>query len=118
MNNQFLLTMFFLFSIYIPAQDVKVRFNVASPKLNDSESVYITGLGEKLENWDPSAVKLNKQKDNTWKIEISFPQESKLEYKFTLGSWGKEALNDRSSRPDNSHLTVNKDTVVSVVINK
>ena len=118
MKIHFLFTMTLLFSIYLSAQDVKVRFNVASPKLNDSESVYITGLGEKLGNWDPSAVKLNKQKDNTWEIEISFPQESKLEYKFTLGSWGQEALNDRSGRPDNSHLTVNKDTVVSVVINK
>jgi predicted alpha/beta superfamily hydrolase len=118
MKIHILFSIILLFSIYLSAQEVKVKFIVTSPKLNDSSSVYITGMGEKLGNWDPSVVKLNKQKDDTWSIDLSFTKGNKLEYKFTLGSWGKEGLNDRGGTPGNYHLTVNNDTIVFVEINK
>jgi len=85
--------------------------------LDDSSSVYITGNNEKMGEWDPALIKLNKEQGNRWKIELSFSKGTKLEYKFTLGEWNKEALNDKGGTPNNSLLTVAKDTIVSVMIN-
>ena len=107
-----------LFTILLTAQDAKVKFIVVSPKLNDSAEVYITGIGEKLGNWNPSVVRLIKQKDNSREIELTFPVGTSIEYKFTLGSWEKEALNDKGGTPGNSHFTLNKDTEVTVIIKK
>jgi len=118
MKINILLPLTLLFCITLSAQEVKVRFVVSSGKLNDTSSVYITGNGEKLGNWNPSIVKLNKQNDGSWGIDLSFPKGEKLEYKFTLGSWGKEALTNSGIPPKNSNLTADQDTVVSATINK
>ena len=117
MNYKFLLTYVLLFNILLWAQDARITFTVTTYKLDDSSSVYITGNDVKLGEWDPALIKLNKENENLWKIELSFPAGTKLEYKFTLGEWDMEALNDNRETPNNSQIIVEKDTTVSVIIN-
>lgn len=117
MKYKYLLTAVLLFNILLCAQDTRITFVVSTYKLDDSSSVYITGNDEKIGDWDPALIKLNKDKGNRWKIELSFPKGTKLEYKFTLGGWNTEALNDKGETPSNSLLTVINDSTVSVTIN-
>ena len=117
MKYKFLMTAVLLFNMLLCAQDARITFVVSTYKLDDSSSVYITGSDEKIGEWDPALIKLNKVQGNIWKIGLSFPKGTKLEYKFTLGGWNMEALNDKGGTPNNSVLNVVTDTIVSVTIN-
>jgi enterochelin esterase-like enzyme len=117
MKYKYLLTAVLLFNILLCAQDTRITFLVSTYKLDDSSSIYIAGNDEKIGEWDPALIKLNKDQGNRWKIELSFPKGTKLEYKFTLGGWNTEALNDKGETPNNSLLTVINDSTVSVTIN-
>jgi len=117
MKYKFLLSVVLLFNILLCGEESKITFVVSTYKLDDSSSVYITGNDEKIGEWDPALIKLNKEQGNRWKIELSFPKGTKLEYKFTLGDWKMEALNGKGETPNNSLLTVVNDTIVSVTIN-
>jgi hypothetical protein len=112
-----ILILIFLINIITEAQNSRITFEVTTYKLDDTVSVYVTGNNEKLGNWDPSFIKLNKERNN-WKIELSFPKGTKLEYKFILGGWEREALTEKGETPNNSILNVEKDTLVSVKINR
>ena len=46
----------------IQGQEVKVTFQVFAPTLSDSAAVYIAGNHEKLGNWNPGKIRLNKIK--------------------------------------------------------
>ena len=117
MKYKFLLTGILLFNILLRAQEVRIIFMVSTCKLDDSTSVYITSNNEKMGEWDPGYIKLDKNQGNKWKIELTFPKGTKLEYKFTLGEWKKEALDDTGETPENSRLTVVNDTIIYATIN-
>ena len=117
MKYKLLITSILLFNILLCAQEARVTFMVSTNKLDDTSSVFITGNDEKVGEWDPALTKLKKEEENNWKIELSFSKGTKLEYKFTLGGWNMEALTDQGETPNNSLLTVIKDTTVSVSIN-
>jgi predicted alpha/beta superfamily hydrolase len=117
MKYKFILSVILLFNILLCAEESKITFVVSTYKLDDSSSVFITGNEEKIGEWDPALIKLNKVQENRWRIELSFPKGTKLEYKFTLGGWNMEALNDKGEAPNNSLLTVVTDTIVAVTIN-
>jgi enterochelin esterase-like enzyme len=115
--------LFFLISLILInkvmlSQEIKVTFIVKSTALDDTSSVYITGNDEKLGDWDPSITKLSPFNKNSWKIDLSFPKGKRLEYKYSLGTWTKEALNDKGMIPENSTLEVIKDTTVSTDVIK
>ncbi len=97
-------------------QEVSVTFQVSAPTLKDSSAVYIVGDHTKLGNWDPSAVPLKKDKNGMWMIAFHFPFGTQLEYKFTKGSWGTEALTENGEIPPNNRLHVQQDTTITTVI--
>jgi enterochelin esterase-like enzyme len=111
MRYLFLPTAIIFFHSFLYAQEIKITFMVKSV-VNDSSLVYITGNDPKLGNWNPALVKLNKQSNDLWKIDLSFPKGTMLEYKYTLGGYEVEALSDKGMVPGNSHLIVLNDTVV------
>jgi len=96
----------------------EITFIVNSTEVHDSESVFIVGSDLQLGNWNPAAVNLIKIKDYTWSKSFKFEIGKNLEYKFTKGSWAKEALNDDGSIPGNSILKVLSDTLVTIGIKK
>ena len=113
MKKYFFLSYLFFIQIFLSAQQLyNVKFIVLSYNLPDSVKIYIAGNQKNLGSWDPGRIELNKINDSTWCKTLSFPFNSKIEFKFTKGTWGKEALNDDKTIPPNKSLTVIKDTVV------
>lgn len=62
-----------------------------SPDLPDTTDVYITGSIAEIGNWDPSRVKMRKLGEHRWRFCIQGDVPDLIEYKFTLGTWEKEA---------------------------
>jgi len=54
-------------------------------------------------------LKLFRVNDSTWIKSFKFETGKDLEYKFTKGSWEKEALNEAGFIPENSVLKVLSD---------
>jgi len=111
------LIMILFLVISISAQEkIKVTLEVISPTLDDSTKIYIAGNIEELGNWNPSKIMLDKGKNNSWNKTFDVIKGTRLEYKFTKGSWANEALGSDSSIPQNSVLIVNNDTTTSKTI--
>lgn len=108
-----------LLSISIFSQHVhKIFFTIFSTSLSESQSVFITGSDSLLGYWNPSSIKLEKMNDSTWSKTFFFESGKLIEYKFTLGSWTKEAMNDDGSVPENFSLVITKDTNLIHTITK
>ncbi len=76
-------------------QEVRVSFRLYAPGLPDTSSVFIAGSLPQLGNWNPSRVKMEFAGNHEWKKEIIFSQTLNVEYKYTLGSWEREAATDK-----------------------
>lgn len=93
-----------------------VSFVITANDLPENGWVHITGNHEKLGNWNPAAVPLQKRADGFWVLKVPVETGATLEYKFTLGSWDTEALADDGSVPPNRVLRVGGDTTVREVV--
>ncbi len=91
----------------------KVEFIVTALGLTDTENVFVTGNQTALGDWNPGLISLDKINDSTWNKTFIFPVNSALEFKFTKGSWGKEALDQDGKIPKNIILNVVKDTNIT-----
>ncbi|UCH66098.1 MAG: hypothetical protein JSW63_02910 [Ignavibacterium sp.] len=112
--------LFLIITLYLPftlSQSNKdITFVVKTDSVPDQFSVYITGNHLLLGNWYPDAARLKEHRDNEWIGSFSLPEGYKLKYKFTLGSWEQEALNENGMVPGNSNLDVKNDTIIYVEI--
>ncbi len=98
------------------SDSVKVKIEVITHELDDTSAVYIAGNDTKLGRWHPGKIQLDKAGDR-WRKDFIFKRGKNLEFKFTLGTWATEALNDDSSRPSNNYLDVENDTILTYTIN-
>lgn len=106
-------------SAFISAQDsVSVTFKVKTENLAQDKRVYISGNHKNLGVWNPGNVPLERHDDDVWTISMKFIIGEELEYKFTLGTWLNEAINEDGTVPENNFLKVSADTVVYSVIFK
>ncbi|MEM1001509.1 MAG: DUF5700 domain-containing putative Zn-dependent protease [Bacteroidota bacterium] len=90
----------------------EVTFVVEVPNVNDE--VFITGNQSNLGEWDPGAVKLDLGAGNSRTIKLQL--QSPAEFKFTRGSWKKEAIMNGKNNNDNLTIKFEKDTIVSFKI--
>jgi predicted alpha/beta superfamily hydrolase len=97
---------------------VKVDITVIAPGLTDTEKVFISGNYTTLGDWNPGVISLDRINDSTWNKAFKFRADSKLEFKFTKGDWGKEALDGNEKAPGNLMLTVTNDTSLTYHINQ
>jgi predicted alpha/beta superfamily hydrolase len=120
MKNYFLLIFLLINSCLVFSQEKenKITFIVTTTRLAKDSSVYITGDNSKLGFWNPSKVRLKKSNDTTWERIFNFQKGEEINFKFTKGSWNKEALTFNGKVPGNSYLKVNGDTVIYVSIRK
>ena len=95
---------------------VKITFEVISPSLDDSVKIYIAGNVQELGGWNPGKVMLDNKGTKRWSKTIEFVKGTRLEYKFTKGSWNNEALGSDSSLPQNTVLIVVNDTTLQKTI--
>ncbi len=78
-------------------------------------TVYLTGNCARLGDWDPAGLAMAGSGGER-SATISLPRGTELEYKFTLGSWDREALGPSGQVMPNYKLTVESDTNVTVTI--
>ncbi|HLO79382.1 MAG TPA: alpha/beta hydrolase-fold protein [Chitinophagaceae bacterium] len=103
---------FLILSANVFGQELKTRFTLYAPDLPDTSSVYIAGSVPQLGNWNPSRIKMNPQGKQIWVKEIVLSQPISVEYKYTLGSWDREAANEKGLPLKNFSVTVTDGKVV------
>lgn len=86
---------------------------VISPTVPDSATVYIAGSDSALGGWHPARIALERREDGRWVKRFHFPAGTELQFKFTLGDWGREALAADSTLPGNHLITLRNDTTVT-----
>jgi enterochelin esterase-like enzyme len=104
-------------SITYSQDEVRLRLIVYSHLPDSLSEIFITGNVPELGNWDPGFHKMNKLNDSTWQSEIKIQVETNLEFKFTLGNWNTEALNDDKSIPKNHIVKLFSDSTLKFYIN-
>lgn len=83
-----------------------VRFEVSCPPIPEDQAIYIAGNTDALGMWDPGAVAMKRESKALWSFEMPVDSAMEIEYKFTMGSWATEALNDDGSVFQNFTATV------------
>lgn len=96
-------------SLHAPQKSV--QFALHAPGLPDSVSVHVAGNADALGRWAPDGLRLERVGENDWQGIASVDVES-LEFKWTLGSWEREALNRRGFGRENSVLILTGDTLI------
>jgi predicted alpha/beta superfamily hydrolase len=92
-----------------PTRCCTVTIRVHVPE--GTRTVYLSGNLPELGPWRPDALALaGEGRERT--AEVTAPPGTTLEYKFTLGSWDREALSSAGTVAPNNHLLLNRDTVV------
>lgn len=93
---------------------IKIVLDTEEP-LQESETIYITGNQSVLGAWNPSALSMTRRSETRW--EKTFTVDSPhVEFKFTLGSYEREAISNRGVVPANSIIEAVRDTEVYFVI--
>ena len=102
------------FLVKKPLQKVKVIFVVSVP--NKEDKVFISGNQQALGNWDPGAIQLEDLGDlkRTITLDLIMP----AEFKFTQGSWKKEAEVKNNLTGENLKINTSTDTEVRYIIQK
>ena len=112
------LTLSVLFFIAFAGYSQKITFNLHSPDLSDTTSVYIVGSHMALGMWNPGAVLMEYKGDQIWTktitVEQGFPG---IEYKYTLGSWDNEGASANGRPLSNFHFKIKNDTSVTNMVN-
>jgi len=109
----FFLLLFIVGACINEAQTPKgVVIEMYSPDLPDTTDVYIVGSIDELGNWNPAAVKMRKLDNHRWRFCIQGDVPNLVEYKFTLGSWEKEAGGANGLPLQNFVLKPKGDTLV------
>ena len=93
-----------------------ITFHLNSKTVPVENAVHITGNQQSLGFWNPSAIAMRQSPDGHWESSISVMKGTHLEYKFTLGSWPTEARDTNGQVVPNYKLTVEKDSVISIVV--
>jgi hypothetical protein len=93
-----------------------VKFEIILAKPIISQNVYLTGNNEKLGNWAPAGILLEKKSDTIWTKSFLFNINENIEFKVTKGSFKLQATNSDGWIYDNFKLTVKNDTSVKINI--
>jgi len=114
------ISLLLLIILYLPFTfsqlNKEITFVVTTDSVPDQLSVYITGNHSLLGSWYPDVAQLEEYKKNEWIGKFLLPEGYQLEYKFTLGSWQHEAVDDQGMIPGNSNLHITNDTIILVHI--
>lgn len=99
----------------LPAQETNignVTIKVKPDNLPPEAKVYITGNHILLGEWNPQKIELIKDDQGLWSRSFQINKGERLEFKFTLGSWEREALDENGQVHGNHSLIVMNDTVL------
>ena len=108
----FFLALTFSSCLNKPQTPKGIVIEMYSPDLPDTTDVYIVGSIDELGNWNPNQVKMRKLDNHRWHFCIQDDVPDLIEYKFTLGSWEKEAAGANGLPLQNFILKPKGDTLV------
>jgi Putative esterase/Starch binding domain len=96
------------------ARCCRVTIRVRVP--DGTRTVYLAGSLPELGPWHPDGLALRGEgRERT--ADVTAPPGTAFEYKFTLGSWEREALSSAGTVSPNYRLVLDRDTVVVHMIN-
>ncbi|MGE5432174.1 MAG: alpha/beta hydrolase-fold protein [Syntrophomonadaceae bacterium] len=104
---------FLLFDSIMAQSEKNITINVHAQNVPKDSKVYVTGSHELLGMWNPGRISLEKKSEDFWTKTLRFQEGETLEFKFTLGAWDSEAMNNDGSVPGNHTITVSSDTVLN-----
>jgi predicted alpha/beta superfamily hydrolase len=114
--KKIIFSLFVIVTLLNAQEKVKITLEVISPALEDTSKIYVAGNVDELGGWKPNKVMLDNNGNKIWSKKFEITKGTRLEYKFTKGSWANEALGSDSSVPQNSVLVANQDTTVLITI--
>ena len=104
---------FFVFTNLAFSQDsLKFNITVIGASFDVNDSLFIAGSRSEIGSWNPSKVKFTRTNDSLFTREFKFPKGTSLEYKFTKGSWDREAVDANGAVPQNYTIKLNRDTSI------
>jgi len=110
-------TILFAVATVISAQNYKFTVKALCFNLAKTDTIFIAGNNQQFGDWNPNKIPLEKVNDSLWTKTFTFPANEILEFKFTKGSWNKEALTDEKTVPQNYSLKLTSDTLFETRIN-
>lgn len=114
----FLFALFFgIIPISSLTQEYQLEFIIDCPTLKNSDTVFITGNRPELGMWNTALVPMNLHTDGSRSYTLLVPKNTIVEYKFTLGSWNTEAVNDSGLAFQNFSTLVLSDTIIRLQFN-
>jgi len=106
------------FELLFAQDDVRIHFIVVSPTVPDNCEVYITGNHEALANWHPGEIRMHPGENGDREASIAVQRGTALQFKFTLGSWDREALDEENQPYPNFEYAALSDTTLFFSISK
>lgn len=94
------------------AEELTVDFHLVAPTLPEDATVYLTGGGAGLGNWQPDAKRMTYVGDHSWTYQLSLSKPQTVEYKYTLGSWAREGADTNGKPLANFTLDVSQSTEI------
>jgi enterochelin esterase-like enzyme len=95
---------------------IRVTLLLVSPALPDSAAVFVAGGLPQLGEWDPGKVRLSARGNHAWSATIALDGPTSFEYKFTRGSWDREAADSAGAPLHNSVARVARDTTITTTV--
>ena len=96
-------------AIAAAAQKVHVVVKVPADTPADAE-VYLAGSLPAVGEWKAAGVKLERQKDGTYAVDVELEPDQTLEFKFTRGTWETVEKKADGSERDNRSVKIQADT--------
>lgn len=97
-----------------PATQKAVTFEVHSAQIPENAHVHIAGNHPKLGDWKAYHTPLRQNIDGTWRRTFVFNTDTELKYRFSLGTWGTEALIGTEKEPTELFVKVTTDTTIAI----
>ena len=96
---------------------INVAFELHAPDLAEEAAVFITGSLPALGNWNPELIRMQPTGDHKWTFEMQSQTGLPIEYKYTLGSWSREAASPDGSPLQNLVIEPTASTTVRDTVN-
>jgi predicted alpha/beta superfamily hydrolase len=90
-----------------------ITLKLISPDLADTTKVFIAGNRQELGNWNPAVERMGNVGNHTWIKQIKTATPASIEYKFTLGSWDRQAADANGNEYHNFEIMAKRDTTIS-----
>ena len=95
-----------------------VTLELIAPSLPDSTTVFVAGSLPQLGNWNPGAVRLTPRGDHVWRLNLVLDRTVSFEYKYTLGTWEREAADAAGAPTRNLAARPAADTTITTTVGR